>query len=82
MTLAYSFGFNLRALADLEMVKVESGTAQKIDFAVRAATHVLRADSDRASVFGTSLQQRVTTMDQDESSWKLLASVPAGFGPW
>ena len=48
-------------------MEVDSGAAHKIEFADRAATHALRADSDGDSVIGTSLEQLVTTVHQDES---------------
>ena len=62
-------------------MEVDSGAAHKIDFADRAATHVLRADSDGVSVVGASLVQLATTADQGENSISLLASVLAGVGP-
>ncbi len=62
------------------LVEVDSGTTHMFDFADRAVTPVLRADSDGVSVIGTSLEQLVTTVDQDESLRSFLASVPAGGG--
>ena len=67
--------------AHSRIVEVDRRTAHNIEFAGRAATHALRADSDGDSVIGTSLEQRVTTVHQDESLRSLLASVPAGGGP-
>ena len=39
------------------LVTVDSGAAHKIEFADRAATRVLRAGTDGASVIGTSLER-------------------------
>ena len=65
-----------------ETREVDSGTAHKLDFADRAATHALRASSDDVSVIGTPLlEQLVTTADQCESLRRFLASVPDGGGP-
>ena len=72
----------LHVLLDfLRLVTVVSGTAHKIEFADRAATRALRADSDGVSVIGTSLEQLVTTADYGESLRQSLAAAPAGGGP-
>ena len=44
------------ALVRMRLVKVDSGTAHKIEFEDRAASRALRADSDGVSVIGTSLE--------------------------
>ena len=63
------------------LVEVDSGAAHMFDFADRAVTPVLRADSDGVSAVGASLEQLVTTADEGESFSSFVASVLAVVGP-